>query len=354
MNYRDYRSITLNGTLLVEKEMITYCETSGQEYLRKAAEFFRDWLSDDPEITVNTSGSTGTPKAIKVQKNQMLASAAMTAAYFDFQPGQTALLALPIDYIAGKMMVVRAFYSRLDLYCIKPDSHPIDQIPTDKAIDFAPFVPMQVHEVKDTKSIRKILLGGGPIDHLEEERLSLLQSDIYHGYGMTETLSHIALRKISNSDKERVYSALTGVYFEQDEAGCLIIHVPFLEVPVITRDVVRLIDAKTFIWQGRADYVINSGGIKLFPEMIEQKLTSHIPEQFFIAGIPDPKYGAQVSLFIESTPYDQERHQTLISVIHEVLEKMERPRQIYYIPTFQRTESGKIQRKATITARQTD
>ncbi len=348
MNYRDFQSIIINDQLLHGEEILRYCTESDVENIRLAGHFLSEWQSDNPEITVQTSGSTGKPKSINVRKDQMLASAAMTAAYFGFKQGMTALLALPVNYIAGKMMLIRAMFSQLNLHCIEPNNNPIANIPEDKVIDFAPFVPMQLNGVTHTKSIRNILLGGAPIDTELQHQLTGLNADIFHGYGMTETLSHIAIRKVNGKESSDVYSAIKGVRFEQDKDSCLVIHVPFLEIPIITRDVVSLLDEHRFIWQSRADYVVNSGGVKLFPESIEQKLSGVIKDKYFVGGIPDSKYGEKLCLFIESTPYNPENYEELKSKMEELLDKYEKPQEIFFIPKFKWTASGKIQRKATI------
>ena len=348
MSYKHFRSIILNDQLLREADILRYCAESNIENIRQAGHFLSEWLSDNLEMTVYTSGSTGKPKAVNVKKNQMIASAAMTAAYFGFVPGKTALLALPVNYIAGKMMLIRAMYSQLNLWCTEPGNNPIAAIPDDKVIDFAPFVPMQLKDVNHSKSIQKILLGGAPVDAVLQQHLSGLKAEVFHGYGMTETLSHIAIRKVNGQDASTAYSALTGVHFEQDKDECLVIHVPFLDVPVITRDVVTLLDQQRFIWQGRADFVVNSGGVKLFPDVIEQKLSGVIADKYFVCGIPDPKYGEKLCLFIENTPYNPEKYEALAEKMAKLLEKYEKPREVFFIPQFRMTASGKIQRKATI------
>lgn len=348
MNFHHYDTISINGSLLKGSEIIQFCIDTGQPNMLLLADFIREWLSDDEKMLLQTSGSTGKPKTITVSKNQMLKSAATTAGYFNFKPGQTALLCLPVNYIAGKMMVVRALFSKLNLVCIEPGNSPISFVPDDLTIDFAPLIPMQLLHVKDSKSIRKILLGGGPVDNRLAEGVQTLQAEIYHGYGMTETLSHVAVRRINGKNKSSNYYALAGITFEVDERGCLIIHVPFLEEPVYTNDIVDLLDDRRFVWKGRADFVINSGGIKLFPEELEKKLSAVISERFFLSGLPDQKLGEKLCLFIEGKQYDPPRYMKLKHDIHQILEKYKRPRDIFFIDEFQTTPSGKIKRADSI------
>lgn len=351
MNYLRYDTIQLNGLHLKGNEIIGYCTQTGQSNMLLLADFIGEWLNDDPNIRLQTSGSTGKPKTISVSKNQMLESAAMTANYFDFKAGQTALLCLPMSYIAGKMMVVRALLSKLNLKCIEPGNSPIAFLPDDLSIDFAPLIPMQLSRVKDSKTIRKILLGGGPVDSRLEEDMQALQAEIYHGYGMTETLSHVAIRSINGKKRSENYHALAGITFKVDERGCLIIHVPFLKEPVHTNDMVHLLDERTFVWKGRADFVVNSGGIKLFPEGIEKKLSTLIPERFFLFGLPDEKLGEKLCLFMEGKQYESDRFDRLKTAINNILEKYERPKRIFFIDEFQSTASGKIKRADSVALR---
>lgn len=345
MNHKQYNSLTINGITLKGNDIIDYCHQSSENNINKIGVFIREWLTDSSTIQVQTSGSTGNPKIIEVEKKQLLASAKMTAKYFDFKPNQTALLALPMDYIAGKMMLVRALYSELNLICIEPTLQPFEQLANDCEIDFAPLTPMQLNNVNDTKLVKTILLGGGSISLELEEKIQSLNAAVYHSYGMTETLSHIAIRSINGNTKSSVFSALEGVVFNVDQRNCLVIDVPFLEKKLITNDVVELIDNKHFIWKGRIDFVINSGGIKLFPEAIEMKISSIIQQPFFIAAMPDAILGEKVGLFVEAKQQDTTKW---IEQFKEVLSKYEMPKSIYFCTNFERTISGKIKRQATI------
>lgn len=348
MNYRQYDTLTINGLPLKGEEIIRYCENSDQDNLRQLGKFMEEWMKNDDFIWLKTSGSTGAPKEIIVEKKQMLSSASMTALFFGFEEGQTALLCLPMRYIAGKMMVVRALYSRLNLLCVEPGPSPVTSVSDSTVIDFVPLVPMQLLGVNSTKKIRKILLGGSAISPSMEEAFQSLQAEIFEGYGMTETLSHIALRRVNGAGKSDVYRALPGVHIETDERGCLIADVSFLNHLVYTNDVVDLKSDKEFIWRGRYDNVINSGGIKFFPEEIEKKLASVIHDRFFIAGLPDERFGEKLCLLVEGDEYPKERYDTLLSDITRHLQKYEKPRDIFFIKNFKTTASGKIIRGQTV------
>lgn len=348
MNYMQYDTLILNGHHLKGLEITQYCKNSDQQNIIELGLFMNDWMSDTPVMEVRTSGSTGAPKIISVEKNQMLSSAAMTADYFHFREDQKALLSLPINYIAGKMMVARALYSKLNLICVPPGNAPFRTLPTGVEIDFAPLVPMQLSNVNEADVIRQILLGGSAVDAALEERLQSFSSKIYHGYGMTETLSHVAVRHVNGRQRSVIYQALEGISFDVDERNCLLIDVPFLNRPVQTNDVVDLLNNHEFVWKGRFDFVVNSGGVKLFPEEIEKKLYTVIPERFFVAGLPDERFGEKLCLFIEGEAYGNDRFQSLLDHLSKRLDKYEKPRDVFFLKSFKMTESGKIRREETI------
>lgn len=348
MNHNDFQQLTINGQQLKGKEIVTFCRESSVENIRQIGSFIEDWLKSKEDVEVRTSGSTGIPKVIKVAKNQMLQSAAASAQYFDFKEGQSALLCLPINYIAGKMMVVRALLSGLNLICIEPESNPLKSISKKEIIHFAPLTPMQLNNAPAVENVRKILLGGGPVSPELEQRLQSFKAEVFHGYGMTETLSHIALRKINGANSTLYYEALPGVSFLLDKRECLVIKVPFLKEPVVTNDLVHIRNNYSFEWLGRLDNVINSGGIKLFPETIEKKLFPFIKERFFVAGLPDNHLGEKLSLFIEGENYSEQKLHYLQDNMNKHLDGYEKPKEIFFMEHFLMTESGKIQRKATI------
>lgn len=348
MTHLDYIELHLNGHVLKGNAIVEFCKNSTLQNEIDLGIFMADWLDSNPNIEVQTSGSTGIPKIIAVQKKQLLQSAAATTKFFNFLEGEVAVLALPIKYIAGKMMVVRALYSKLHLKIIEPTSHPFNSISDDEKIDFLPLTPMQLQDVTNTKNVQKILLGGAPISEVLEQALQTLKADIYHGYGMTETLSHVALRKVNGKGKTPYYTALPGVNFYINNKECLCIHVPFIPHPIVTNDLVELLNETTFIWKGRADHVVISGGIKLFPEHLENKLAAYIPHPFFIASISDIVLGEKLCLLIEAAQYSEEQLNQLKFLLQQHLKKLEIPKLIYFQKPFIYTESGKIQRKQTM------
>jgi len=348
MKFSDYKKLRINGLLLEDSEILDFCRSHKEKNVRALGRFMEAWLDENSYVEVQTSGSTGKSKIVKIEKNNMLQSAARTIDFFDLKEGDTVLLCLSIDYIAGKMMTVRALLGGLNLYLMEPCSNPIERLPRDKVIDFAPLVPLQLVDVEDTKLIKKILLGGSAVDPVLEEKVQTYKACVYHGYGMTETLSHIAVRSVNKDSKSIIYDALPGVVFELDFRGCLGIRVPFLEQKVQTNDIVELVDKTSFRWKGRIDFVVNSGGVKLSPETIESKIAPLLEQNFFLAGIPDKKFGEQLCLFIEGEPYSSEEYKTLLNRISIKVTCYERPKSIYFVDQFERTSTKKIQRRKTI------
>ncbi len=313
--------------------------------------FIIDWLSDSNEMMAQTSGSTGQPKKIRLQKKFMGASARMTLEFFGLKAGDKALLCLPVKYIAAKMMVVRAFTGKLDLYCIEPKLYPYSEWTPE--LDFAAMTPAQVEKLLETEEgisflnrIRKLLMGGSVISNRLEEELQKLKTQVWHSYGMTETMTHIALRKVNGRDKSKFFIPLPGIELNRNSEGCLQITAPHLGVDDLeTHDVVEFSGDGSFRVLGRKDNVINSGGVKLFPEQIEQKLSAFIPADFYIGSQPDSLLGERPMLVIESEIWQEQRIAQLQQQMRQQLDKFEIPGQIIFLKTFDRTESGKIVRK---------
>ena len=310
--------------------------------------FLIDWLSDAKEVVASTSGSTGKPKKIRLQKKFMEVSARTTLDFFGLKPGDKALLCLPIRYIAAKMMVVRAAAGKLDLYCIEPKLYPFSTwTPT---LDFAAMTPAQAEKLLETAEgkaflnrIKKLLLGGAALSPVLEEKLQSLETAVWHSYGMTETLSHVALRKVNGPDREAGFRPLPGIELRKTPEGCLTITAPHIGVfDLETRDVAVFLPDGSFRIQGRTDNVINSGGVKLFPEQIEQKLVAWVTVPFYVGKKQDALLGERPVLFIESEAWPQEQINLLQEQMQTALDKLEIPDEIVFQKTFRRTASGKI------------
>lgn len=316
-----------------------FSQSAGEIWEKEIVDFLNEWFSDKDFILSKTSGSTGIPKEIRIPKSAMKMSAELTGEFFGLKKGDTALLCMPVNFIAGKMMIVRAIELKLKLYCIQPKSEiNLSEFPI---LDFVPMTPMQVkNSFESLSKIKILLIGGAPVSNELRRQLSKLQIRIFESYGMTETITHIALKEIS----DEWFSILPKVKIRKDNRGCLVIKTPYFEEEIITNDLVEIKNEIQFKWLGRFDNVINSGGIKLFPEQIEKKLKPFIKEEFIISSIPDEKLGQKLVLIIESElPLDLD-----LGKFAEVLGKFEIPKETYFLEKFPRTESGKIQRLKTL------
>lgn len=324
-------------------------KTSFEQHI---GQFILDWLGENSWIQVQTSGSTGTPKKIRLRKIDMMQSAHATAGFFDLKAGTTALLCLSAQYIAGKMMLVRAMVLGWDIDFVTPQSNPLVHL--EKSYDFCAMVPVQLQEsISDLHKINKMIVGGGVVSKDIAEAVQRLETKVYVTYGMTETMSHVAVKAIDEkySDLDNgCYSALPGVSFGIDSRNCLVISVPWLNGNVlVTNDIVTLLTNQKFIWKGRFDNLINSGGIKISPELVEDKLFSIIAERFFVSSIPDSRLGEKVVVFIEKVASAslKAKMQNAIQKLPS-LTKYEKPRAIYFVPKFIETPTAKVHRAKTI------
>lgn len=337
------KSYKVSGLKDLAKEYIRM----GEAHEEEIGDFLLSWLDDKKYVMVNTSGSTGEPKSIKLRKKHMISSAKATGKYFGLDEDTTALLCLPSRYIAGKMMLVRAMVLGWRLDVVPPKANPLDQV--FKRYEFSAMTPFQLdNSVARLHLISKLIVGGGPFSESLKELVADIDTKVYETYGMTETISHIAVKRI-NSKKhksgETPFRTMSKVTVSQDDRGCLIVKAPKVSSdPVITNDVVRLFSYKKFLWLGRVDNVINSGGIKLHPEQIEKKLAPQIDSQFFVAGEEDEKLGERLVLVIESDNID------VAKLDYSELDKYEVPKAVYCTAKFVYTETGKIKRGATLRA----
>ncbi|WP_318308241.1 AMP-binding protein [Flagellimonas crocea] len=308
--------------------------------------FLLDWTSDTSTVKVQTSGSTGNPKTIVLKKEHMVNSALATGAYFGLQPKQNALLCLPCTGIAGKMMLVRAMVLGLHLDYTEPSSNPMSS--NNQVYDFVAMVPLQVQNSLDALNrIKQLIVGGAPIDASLQNKLVKAPVEAYETYGMTETITHIAVKKLDKQGSN-YFETLPHVKLSIDERNCLIIDAPKIATDkVVTNDVVELVGDTQFKWLGRYDSIINSGGIKLMPEKIEEKLSPLINTRFFVAGLPDETLGQKLVLVVESEATNLKE---LLQNIKKVrgISKYEVPKQIYFVKPFIETSTKKIDRQKTL------
>lgn len=302
--------------------------------------FISEWQNDLPYVIAHTSGSTGTPKEIRLLKSDMRQSAKRTNHYFGIDNTSTLLLPLSPDYIAGKMMIVRAIEANCKLIEIEPSNN----FTTNQYADLVAIVPSQIDALLSIQNVaslfRNVIIGGASINEKQRHALINAKVNAFSTYGMTETCSHIALSKINDSDG--IYHALPDVTFSIDDQNCLIIDIPYMSVKrLVTNDCVRLIDNQSFIWLGRRDNVINTGGIKVIAENLEQELRQYINCNFYIVGAPDDKWGEHIELIAECS----DKHladivtQLRKSISHKLLPK--RTKAVTQLP---RTSNGKIKR----------
>lgn len=308
--------------------------------------FLNEWYGEKNTITTQTSGSTGAPKSIHLSKDHMLVSAKKTIDFLKIEKGSSCYLCLSCDTIAGKMMLVRAIVNEMRII-VGPVSTGTLELLNEK-VSLAAIVPMQLqqalmHLPEKLKLIENTLVGGASVNDSLQEILQQESLTVFQTFGMTETISHVALRKIGHQQDE-YYQGLDGISFSTDEQQRLIIHYPEIGLDnILTNDLVKLQSPSTFIWLGRADFVINTGGIKVLPEIVESKLSNIINRPYIIFGLPDEKLGQKVALLIEGEPSEP-----LNSNLEDQLDKYERPKQIIFLEQFVRTESGKINRLETI------
>lgn len=317
----------------------------GASYEVSMAHFLEEWLSFDETIEVSTSGSTGTPKRIELSKQHMINSAKATGAYFKAGEGTRALLCLSSKYIAGKMMLVRAMVLGWDLHVVAPEKDALTEY--DNPYDFVAMVPYQLHHsIGALDKVKKLIVGGGSISSELEARLQDKATEVFATYGMTETVTHVAIRRINGFARSEVFSALPDVKFDLDHRGCLVIHAPKVsKEPVVTNDLVELYSPIAFQWLGRHDNIINSGGIKIKPEVVEAKLSKMLKLPFIISSESDSELGQRVILILESpngTP------KLDYSKLFALLEPYERPKKVYTISEFPYTHTGKIKRGAVV------
>lgn len=305
------------------------------------SDFISEWNNSSDTVLVHTSGSTGAPKPMWVEKRRMEASARITCDFLGLKPGNTALLCLPLDYIAGKMMVVRALTCNLRLISIEPTGHPCLTMPDN--IDFAAMTPMQVHnslqtpeERRKLASIRHLIIGGGAISDNMAAQLRDFDNNIWSTYGMTETLSHIALRRISGSGATDWYTPFSSVQVSLNGDGCLVIDAPNVCAnTLVTNDIAEIVDGR-FRILGRRDNVICSGGIKIQIEEVERELAKHTDIPLIITKFPDERLGETVVLLTESSDIDELRR-----ICNTALPRYWQPRHYLIVSKLPTTATGK-------------
>ncbi len=301
------------------------------------SDFKAEWLHSKPYIEAHTSGSTGAPKQIKLLKADMRASARATNERFHIRSSSVLGIPLDFDYIAAKMMAVRAWEADCRLEVLSVSNQLV--IPT--PLSLLSVVPSQVDSLLKQPElatrIDNIIIGGGPLAPSKEKQLIEAGFTAHCSYGMTETCSHVALRSIGQD----YYTAMPGISFSLDSRNCLVITAPaFSFGTLVTNDMVELLDSTSFRWLGRADNVIISGGIKMHPEQIEAVYTPYIQQPFYIKGIPDDKWGQALCLVVEATEPDD----TILPKLKQHIEHKFLPKKMVFISEIPKAQNGKIRR----------
>ncbi|MDB4605216.1 AMP-binding protein [Flavobacteriaceae bacterium] len=344
-------NFSIQGRSFNEKDLRIYATSlllSEKTYLEQLGTFLLEWLSEGDEISVFTSGSTGTPKSLSFKKRAMQAHAQLTGQFFNLIPGNRILLCLPMQFIAGKMMVVRALSLGLDLWVCPPSNSPLDFFKT--TFDFVAMVPTQLEgSISLLSYCRKILIGGAPLNkNLKRKAIAAIQDQstkLFLSYGMTETLSHIAIAKLKPEDQV-IFSVLPQITIEENARGCLRVIAPYIGPdPIDTKDVVRILDASHFEWMGRLDFVINSGGVKIHPESLEKAYGRYFSFPFFYSGIPHDSLGEQLVLVVLN-----EDLENVLANLTKISfdQKFHKPKGILTVPQFLYTNSLKLRRKDTL------
>lgn len=358
------QALSKMGRIIIENRTYSFEEIQAgkfnetDHYFTHALQFCQSWLNNQQTFELQTSGSTGMPKNIQIARSQMEISAKATRNYFQIRENPSLLCCLNTWFIAGKMMLVRGMEWKASTYIVKPSSNPFSNPTLQTPFDLVAMVPLQVeHCLNDEmglsglKKIKQLIIGGAPSSGELINKLLDEQIPAYQTYGMTETVSHIALAPIVGIDL--TYKVLPGVIIGTDERGCLWLEAPMAkEHRIQTNDLIALNSPTTFKWLGRADFTINTGGIKVQPELVEKAIEKLIHEtisevNFIIGGVPDVSLGQKVILIIEKDELTIDKVDFLKRLASN-LPRYHQPKGIHFLPEFVRTDTGKINRIRTL------
>lgn len=332
-------------------------------YFKQAADFCGSWLAGAEKFTIHTSGSTGEPKPILISRAQMSASARMTAEALDLpRSNGRALVCLNVAYIAGMMMLVRGMVLDWNLTIVAPGGNPLAELPDEAQFDFVAMVPLQLQSILSNPATQiqvgrcgKILLGGAAVSLDLERKVRELDVPVYLSYGMTETVSHVALRRLNGDAPESDFRTVGDIAFGTDDRGCLWVSGAVTNfVKIQTNDLITITSDRTFTWLGRADSVINSGGVKIQLAKIDRAVEAALHDlgisgNYFSWHEPDAILGQKLVLFIEASDPEIDR-QALFTELAARLTRYEIPKAVYFVKNFMRTPTDKLDRQATATA----
>lgn len=340
-------SFKLNGRSLDHNGLMTIAYSyvkEGELYEKQIGDFLLNWLDNFSYHTVFSSGSTGTPREYRLDKQHMINSARMTGERFHLPAESEVINCLPLSYVAGKLMLVRAIELGWHIDLVRPSRNPLEKAA--KRYDFTALTAYQVkHSLKHLYKSRKIIIGGGPVDEAIVDNLQGSHTQAFHTYGMTETSTHVGVRELYPKYEE-YFTALPGVKVRLNGADCLVVDAPdLISEPIVTNDLAKVEDEKRFKILGRADNVIITGGIKIHPESLENKLSKYIDSRFFVTSEPEKDLGRQVVIYVEGDGVDLDS-----AFAKAKLDRYEKPRRIIFVKEFVETHTGKIDRKDIIKA----
>ncbi len=338
-------SFKLNGRSLDHNGLMTVAYSyvkEGEMYERQVGDFLLNWMDDFSYHTVFSSGSTGKPKEYRLEKEHMLNSARMTGERFKLPAESEVLGCLPLSYVAGKLMMVRAIELGWHIDLVMPSRNPLEKVT--KRYDFTALTAYQVkHSLNHLYKSRKTIIGGGPVDEALVESLKGRHTRAYHTYGMTETSTHVGIRELYPKHEE-FFTALPGIKVRLNGADCLIVDAPdLINEPIVSNDLAIVEGNKRFKILGRTDNVIITGGIKIHPESVENKLSKYIDGRFFISSEAEKDLGQQVVIYVEGDEVDMES-----AFAKAKLDRFEKPRRIIFVPQFAETHTAKVDRKVII------
>lgn len=368
--------------IFLEKDGSCINTQPNNPYYKKVFDFKKAWESGQESFELQTSGSTGKPKKIILHRKQMLASVKMTAKAFNLKEGDTAFCCLNIEYIAGMMMLVRAFNIGMDLLIVEPKSNPFEDIEkhlyilkANRGQNFFAFVPLQIQTLLEStpifseilNSAKAIIIGGAAVNDAILEKVQKIYRPVYVTYGMSETLTHIAIKRINGSAKEDFFNTLEGVDIKLNDESCLMIKSKITNNQwITTNDVAEIINGSSFVLHGRIDNVINSGGVKIQLEKVEkvaesvlQKLKTDeqkLKGRYFVFSLPDEKLGERMIFVLEketNPAFPSIEDATKIDILQgfkEILPKFEVPKEVFFVEKMIETPTGKIDKIKTINA----
>lgn len=353
MNFRQSNNIQWFGEIYSKSEFLAFLKKEKQRRLEEwelaILNFSYEWLDERNEsFLVSTSGSTGKPKSISISRCQMIESALATANYLDLKEGQSSLLILPAQFIAGKIMIVRALVLGLDFYFLEPKVDVLLQI--DREYDFCAAIPLQIQKVLNSNVperldlLSEVIIGGAALANDDITKLQNLKSHFYATYGMTETITHIAMKPLNGSRTSESYQCLPGISIDQDDRDCLRIYSQRLPQEItMTNDRVQLINEKEFTLLGREDAVINSGGLKIQAEELEELIEASLDLEIMIGFIEDKTLGQKLVLLIEGQEKEFDKKE-IQAQLKKILAKNKVPKEIRFIAKLFRTQNNKLNR----------